>query len=109
MCGGGSAPGRATNSTNANSPPVSLAVVLMVTNSLFDTQNDLPSPGSVCVMLTVDALLCLACSVMIFLPKREQGVLRQPTLQAAPTLGGCPRCHETRYRVLPHPCSDSCP
>src|SRR5215212_6906608 len=65
MCGGGSAPGKATSSTNANSPPVSLPVVLIVTNSLFDTQNESPSPDGRCVMLKVDVLLCLASSQMI--------------------------------------------
>jgi hypothetical protein len=49
-----------------------LPVVFKVTNSLFDTQNDLPSPEGRCVMLIVDVLLCLACSTMIPLPERQQ-------------------------------------
>ena len=50
---GGPLPGNPTTSTSANTPPVSLAVTLNVTNSLFAIQTDLPLPAGTCVVLTI--------------------------------------------------------
>src|SRR4051812_23393504 len=50
MCGGGSAPGSATSSTNAYASPVSVPLILRVTYSVFPAQYAVPSPGGTCVV-----------------------------------------------------------